>query len=206
MRKFLIVLFLMPFNLWAQETKVFVFLNSKPDKAEISEDSAAELMKQHLANIDHMVADGRLLVAGPFEGGGGIFIFNTSDVGITKKWLESDPAIRANRWNLEVFKINFSKGGACLATEPYEMVTYNFLRVDYINDIANYKMNNSNVPGWQDAAKSDSVLAVGRFPQFDGGVIIYSGNPDANWREKFSTDQISFDIKKLWVARGSFCE
>lgn len=207
MQKLLVIfLFAIPINVWAQESKVFVFLNSKKDKQKISEDSTAELMKQHLANIEQMVADGKLLVAGPFEAGGGIFIFNTSNVSLTKKWLQSDPAISANRWDLEVFNINFSKGDACLAAEPYEMVTYNLLRVHYINDIANYKMNNFNAQGWQDAAKSNSVMAIGRFPQFDGGIVVYSGEPESKWQDKFSTDQVSFDIKKVWVAKGSFCE
>lgn len=195
-----------PAIVMAQEDKVFVFLNSKPDKQEIPEEETEQLMKQHLANIEQMAADGKLLVAGPFEGGGGIFIFNTTDVGLTKAWLQSDPAIKANRWDIEVFKISFMKGGACLAEEPYEMVTYDFTRVNYINDIANYKMNNSDIQGWQEAVKEETVLAVGRFPQYDGGLIIATGGAKPSWHNSFSDDQVSLEAKKLWIAKGSFCE
>ena len=189
----------------AQATRVFVFLNSKPDKAIISEEETARLMNQHLANIEKMAKDGKLLVAGPFDGGGGIFIFNTADVSLTKEWLQADPAIRAKRWNLEVFQVDFAKGGACLAREPYEMVTYNFMRVNFINDIANYKTNNTDIQGWQEAVAADSVLAVGRFPQYDGGFIVYKGD-QVGWKAGFSEDQVDLHSKVLWVARGSFCE
>lgn len=206
MRQILIVFFLFSVVLLkAQDTRVFVFLNSKPDKEVISEEESAELMKQHLANIEKMAMEGKLLVAGPFDGGGGIFVFNTADVSVTKDWLQSDPAIRANRWDLEVFQVDFDKGGACPAQEPYEMVTYNFMRVNFINDIANYKMNNTDIQGWQEAATADSVLAVGRFPQYDGGFIVYKGDKPA-WQKAFSEDQVTFQKKGLWVAQGSFCE
>ena len=191
---------------FGQENKVFVFLNSKPDKEKIPEEETAELMKLHLANIEKMAIEGKLLVAGPFEGGGGIFIFNTDRVEQTKEWLMSDPAVKANRWDIEMFPIEFQTGGACLAQEPYEMVTYNFLRVNLINDIANYKMNNTILQGWQTAATADSVIMVGRFPQYDGGIIVYTGEPQSPWLQEFSNDQVSVDLKEVWVAKGSFCE
>ena len=190
---------------YSQEKKVFVFLNSKPDKEEISEEATAELMKLHLANIEQMAKDGKLLVAGPFDGGGGIFIFNTDDPAVTREWLSTDPAVRANRWDIEIFPLTYDKGGACLAQEPYEMVTYNFLRVRYINDIANYKMNNSAIEGFAEAVKHDSTIAVGRFPQYDGGYVLTKGEA-ATMQSLFSPDQTSLELKKLWVAKGSFCE
>lgn len=206
MRLSLIIIFMVSaILLRAQDTRVFVFLNSKADKEIISEAETAELMKLHLANIEKMVVDGKLLVAGPFEGGGGIFVFNTADVALTKEWLQADPAVKANRWNIEVFQVDFDKGGACLAQEPYEMVTYNFMRVNFINDIANYKMNKTDIQGWQEASRADSVLAVGRFPQYDGGFIIYKGE-QASWQGAFSEDQVALEKRGLWVAKGSFCE
>ena len=69
------------------DTKVFVFLNSKLDKAKISEDSATVLQKLHRANISKMVKEKKMIVAGPFEGGGGIFILNTDNVLEAKEWL-----------------------------------------------------------------------------------------------------------------------
>jgi len=190
----------------SQGRKVFVFLNSKPAKEKLSEVETADLMKLHLANIEKLVSEGKLIVAGPFDGGGGIFIFNTDKVSQTKEWLATDPAVRANRWDIEMFPVEFTKGGGCLAKEPYEMVTYNFIRVQLINPIANYKMNATEIAGWAKVNNQDSVIAVGRFPQKDGGIIVYKGDSNPKWRENFSTDQVSLNQKRLWVARGSFCE
>lgn len=197
------ILLFFPAN--AQDSKVFVFLNSKADKEKLTEDETAALMELHLANIEKMANEGKLLVAGPFDGGGGIFIFDTDNPSLTREWLQSDPAIRANRWNIEVFPVEFKKGGACLVGEPYEMVTYNFLRVNYINDIANYKMNVTSTGGWNAASQGDSVLAVGQFPQYDGGFIVYNGK-EIGWQEEFAQDQVLFDLRKLWIAKGAFCE
>lgn len=196
---------LLGYNSTLAQGYVLVFLNNKPDKEVLSEERTAELMKQHLANIEKLAKEGKLLVAGPFDGGGGIFIFNTNDLTLTREWLESDPAVKANRWNLEIFKVEFDKGGACLVEEPYEMVTYNFLRVNFINDIANYKMNKTADNAWRQSIRADSVLAVGRFPQYDGGFVVYKG-VEKYLQDSFSNDQFVLESKTLWIARGAFCE
>ena len=192
---------------YGQEYKhVFVFLNSKPDKKEISDEESEALQKAHLANINLMVADGKLNVAGPFDGGGGIFVLNTGKVSEAYEWLSSDPAIKANRWDIELLPITFLKGNACLAQEPYEMVTYNFIRVNYINDIANSKMSGNEFTGWKHLSETDSVLMLGVFPSKDGGVIIYSGEKKATWFGKNQNEHVSLKHKSVWVAKGSFCE
>lgn len=188
---------------YAQE-HIFVFLNSKPDKEIISEEESEALQKTHMANIERMVADGQMIVAGPFEGGGGIFILKTDKVAEADKWLNSDPAIRANRWDIELFPITFLKGGACLATEPYEMVVYNFARVSYINDIANYK-SNSDSP-WLEIVNNEDILSAGRFPSLDGGIIVYNNEFIGSLIDSKYQDQIEVKLKKVWVAKGSFCE
>lgn len=206
-RVFVVLGFLLSFSVSAQEfTHSFVFLNSRPDKEDISEEASAALQEQHMASIKQLVEEGKMIVAGPFDGGGGIFILNTPDAALATEWLENDPAIRAKRWNVEVLPIRFHKGGACLVQPPYEMVTYGFTRVNYINDIANYKMNNAVSNIWEGSAKQDSVIMSGSFPQYDGGVIIYQSSSDQSWMEGYSSDQIALDKKKLWVAQGSFCE
>jgi uncharacterized protein YciI len=206
-RILLLVGYLCSFSVSAQEyTHSFVFLNSKPDKEVISEEASEELQKKHMKSIGQLVEQGKMLLAGPFDGGGGIFIMNTPDSKLAKEWLGNDPAIRANRWNVEVLPIRFNKGGACLVQPPYEMVTYGFTRVNYINDIANYKMNNSVSDIWEHSARQGSVIMSGTFPQFDGGVIIYYESSDQSWMTEDSIDQLKFEHKKLWVAQGSFCE
>jgi uncharacterized protein YciI len=190
---------------FAQE-HIFVFLNSKPYKAELSEHESEELQKTHMANIDRMVADGQMIIAGPFEGGGGIFILKTNKVDEAREWLNSDPAIKANRWNIELFPITFLKGGACLTTEPYEMVVYNFARLYHINDIANYKTNSDNESPWLDLVNKKDILSVGRFPRSDGGIIVYNDNLEGSLIDSKYQDQFEVKLKKVWVAKGSFCE
>lgn len=205
----IIILFLLlcgaHFMVYGQD-HVFVFLNSKPDKKEISEQENEALQKAHRANIELMVEEGKMIVAGPFEGGGGIFIFKSGNVKEATEWLSSDPAIKANRWDIELFPVTFLKGEACVAAKPHEMVVYGFTRVRYINDIANYKANEGETTFWSRAAKSDSVLVVGSFPVADGGIIIYRGEYENLLVESGEKDHITLEEKKLWVVKGSFCE
>ena len=185
---------------------VFVFLNSKPDKEEITLEEEESLQTAHLKNIDRLVSEGKMLVAGPFDGGGGIFILTTGKVSEAGAWLDSDPAVRAKRWDIELFPVKFLNGGACLAKEPYEMVKYNFVRVSFINDIARYKLNSESIDIWESLYDYDNILMVGVYPQRDGGVIIYSGEENTTWFGNNQDEQVSMAQKKLWVAKGSFCE
>ena len=201
----LVLLFSIAAN--AQEySHVFVFLNSKPDKEKISDELAEELQSKHMASIGQLVQEGKMSVAGPFNGGGGIFILTTNSINTAKEWLQNDPAIRAKRWDLELYPIAFEQGGACLAEPPYEMVTYKFARIEYINDIANYKTNNSAADLWQTVDKQDSIIMAGRFPQSDGGIIVYRGDEPEKFLEDLSNELVQITKKDLWVAKGSFCE
>jgi len=185
---------------------VFVFLNSKPDKEEITAEAEEELQNAHRENIDKLVDEGKLIVAGPFDGGGGIFVLTTDQVSIARAWLESDPAIKANRWDIELYPIKYLQGGACLAKEPYEMMNYNFAQVGHINEIANYKSKQAGNDIWESLVDDKGILMVGVFPQRDGGIIVYTGKEITSWFGKNQDEQVSLAQKKLWVAKGSFCE
>src|SRR5215831_5300375 len=84
------------------QSLVFVFLHHKVDKADLPKEQLDKIMEGHMANIQKMANEGKLLVAGPFEGGGGVFIFNSSDVSEVKQWLNDDPGVKAQRWNIEI--------------------------------------------------------------------------------------------------------
>ncbi|MCZ8216585.1 MAG: hypothetical protein O9262_10125, partial [Cyclobacteriaceae bacterium] len=58
----------------------FVFLNKRTDLPEMPKADLDKIMEGHMANISSMAKDGRLLTAGPFEGGGGIFVLKTSSI------------------------------------------------------------------------------------------------------------------------------
>jgi uncharacterized protein YciI len=51
---------------------VIVFLHHKADKPELPKEQVDKIMEGHFANIKKLASEGKLLTAGPFEGGGGI--------------------------------------------------------------------------------------------------------------------------------------
>ena len=102
---FLLILFCISFSLSAQYGNgryTFVFLNTNPNKAEISKAAVDSLQAGHLNNINRLVKEKKMIAAGPFFTGGGVFLFDT-DMEETQAILNSDPAIAADRYILEVF-------------------------------------------------------------------------------------------------------
>jgi uncharacterized protein YciI len=108
------------------------FLNSKPDADKVDKETTSKLMEGHMANINRLAKEGKLLAAGPFDGGGGLFIFNTTSIEEAESWINSDPAVRANRWNIELLSYTPRIGSICPVSEPYEMISYTFVRFNAI--------------------------------------------------------------------------
>lgn len=79
----------------------FVELVTNPN-AHFSPDTLANIQKAHLANIKHLVQQEQLLLAGPFQSGGGLFILNTKDEATAKALVESDPAVKAGRFTYKI--------------------------------------------------------------------------------------------------------
>ncbi|HTP12658.1 MAG TPA: YciI family protein [Bacteroidota bacterium] len=83
---------------------VLALLKSGPNRSQDSA-TAASLLKAHLANIQRMADEGKLVLAGPFlddTGLQGIYIFNVRTVEEAKALTESDPAIKAGRLVMEL--------------------------------------------------------------------------------------------------------
>ena len=195
--------------------RVFVFLNKNPNKEQISEEAQTELINKHMANMGVLASEGKLINAGPFEGGGGIFVMNTASVDTVAKWVQTDPAIRANRWIVEMFPFTTTVGGSCTVGENYEMVTYQFVRYTPTNQIANYKANanSENIAALseliQQLKESDELLMAGLFGNSEGGVLVVKdkeGIEQVKSSTMHSTGCFDFDFKELWIAKGSFCE
>lgn len=49
---------------------VFVFLHHRADRTELPKKQLDSIMDGHMNNIQKMAKEGKLLIAGPFEGGG----------------------------------------------------------------------------------------------------------------------------------------
>jgi len=83
---------------------VMAFLKAGPKRDQDSI-TAAQIQKAHMANINRLAEEGKLIVAGPFEDNGelrGIFIFNVTSMEEAKTWTESDPAVQSGRLIMEL--------------------------------------------------------------------------------------------------------
>ncbi|MDH4058897.1 MAG: YciI family protein [Cyclobacteriaceae bacterium] len=198
----------------AQEHKhIFVFLNNKLDKTELPKEELDKLMEGHLNNIQRLVKEGKMLVAGPFDGGGGIFIFNSSSMDSVRLWLATDPGIQAERWELELFPYLPRVGSVCVADANAEMVTYTFIR--YLADITKFNVQKAGETFkkhddfLKQIIKTGNVVTEGIFPPRDGGILVMKGDVDAKLIESdpaMMDALFSIEYKKLWVMKGSFCE
>lgn len=191
----------------------FVFLNKRTDLPEMPKAELDKIMEGHMANISSMAKDGRLLAAGPFEGGGGIFVLKTNSTEEAEQWLASDPGVKAERWRLEFLPVIFRTGKPCTAPEPYEMVSYHFIR--YGLTLAKHNVQQASATlrkheqFMKDLNKTGNVIAEATFGDSEGSILIIKGELDQRVVESSpAVKELLFDIdqKKLWIAKGSFCE
>ena len=198
---------------YAQQEYVLVFLNNNPDKAELPEDEVNDLQRQHLENIGKMAREGKLLMAGPFEGGGGIFILQTTEVETARKWILTDPAIRSNRWNVELLPLTARINKPCLASTEAAMVEKQFVR--FVPHIT--KFNVQQAPQLflehdeyiDEISSQNKVLFEGIFSNDDGGIMVFEEpvNKDLLLDDPTAVEgMIIPEIKKIWIAEGSFCK
>jgi uncharacterized protein YciI len=185
----------------------FVFLNKKPDAEKLSEEQSKTIMAGHFANMERLAKEKKLVAAGPFEGGGGIFILNTTNADTAKFWISPDTGIKANRWNVELLPYSPRVGNVCAVAAPYTMVMYSFARffVDDKTSKKNLKQHNQFV---KKLAAQPDVITEGVFEN-EGGILITKSDITKEQLEAdpaFQTHSVTYDIKKLHIAKGSFCE
>jgi uncharacterized protein YciI len=190
-----------------------VFLHKRSEQIELPKEKLDKLIEGHVANITKMAKEGKLLIAGSFGGGGGIFVFNSTSQNEVAEWLKSDPGIQANRWRIEMLLYTSRNGDFCKVKEPYDMMRYSFVR--YLPNIT--KFNVQEAP--EIFSKHDdylkrikltgNVVAEGTFGDSEGGVLIMKGKVQP---EVFETDpavqegMLELCIKELHIAKGAFCE
>ena len=192
---------------------VIVFLHHKADKPELPKEQVDKIMEGHFANMKKLAGEGKLLVAGPFEGGGGIFIFNAKSTDEVREWIKSDPGIQNNRWNVELQPYHPRTGIPRLVNEPYQMTSYTFIRFD--SYVAKFNVNmvaeilKKHDEYLSEIKKSGNVLAEGIFNDTDGGILIIKGELDKKVIESDPAVQeglLSINVKKWYVAKGAFGE
>jgi uncharacterized protein YciI len=192
---------------------MIVFLNKNPEAPIISKDESARLMEGHMANINKLASEKKLLAAGPFEGGGGLFILKAASQEEIQQWLSADPGIQAKRWNLEILPYVPRSGSICPVGEPYEMTQYNFIRYDAIISKSTATDFPALIKQHDDyitqILKTGAVVTEAIFGERDGGVLIIRGDlqPDVIENDPAIVQGlIQFSIRKLYIAKGSFCE
>lgn len=210
----LLLLVMLGSPLLAQEKKyTLVFLHKKPDADHLEKDKLEKLMAGHMANIQRLAKEGKLLAAGPFEGGGGIFIFKSPVIEEVKGWVSSDPGVQAQRWNVEYVPYIPRIGGVCPVGEKYEMVHYQFIRFDAVVSKFNAQDFPQIIQQHNDYVKklasTGNVVTEAIFSERDGGILIMQGELQKEVVELDPAVQeglMTVEIKKLFIARGSFCE
>ena len=83
---------------------VMVFLKTGKQTA-LDSVAKSKLMEQHMKNMNRLAEAGKLIVAGPYLGDKqmrGMFVFNVESVAEAKKLAETDPAIQAGIFDIEL--------------------------------------------------------------------------------------------------------
>jgi uncharacterized protein YciI len=208
-------LFLMILNATYAQNKIYtiVFLNKKTDAAQLSQDESKKIMDGHMANMGRLAKEGKLLAAGPFDGGGGIFIMNTTSEDDVKAWISTDPGVQAQRWNVEILPYEPRYGSICPVGEKIEMILYTFIRYDAL-------VTKPTAPTYpeiiekhnrfvNELVKGGNVVTEASFGPNTGGIVILRGEIDSSILESDPGVQeglLQTNVKKLYIAKGSFCE
>jgi uncharacterized protein YciI len=211
MKKYILVLTLLAIHIGASaqnKSYTFVFLNNKPDKEVLSKEKSDSIMTGHMNNIGRLAKEGKLLAAGPFEGGGGIFVLNTGSTSEAKEWLSTDPGVKAKRWDIEIFPFTPTIGSVCAVGEKYEMVFYQFVRI-FPHDAISSESSKQHDKYIKKLKKEGSILAAGLFGKYMGEVFVLKADAvkeTINADPAVKSGDLKFEMKKLYIAKGSFCE
>lgn len=201
----------------------FVFLNTNEERVELPQAQADSLQIGHRANINRLVKARKMIAAGPFNSGGGIFLFDTNQQE-TQAVLDTDPAIAAGRFKIEVIPFNMDIGKICpiwdVPEETVEMTAYFIVR--YTNKFESdgayaAKTNRFTLDHLKKAKreiKDVEILGDLNFDGNQGQVVIFKGTESEmkNYESFFGAHKLvkngilDFYLKQLYFAKGVFCE
>lgn len=97
----------------------FVELITNPDRPDLPQTQVDSIQRAHMANIGKMVEEKTLLLAGPFEKGGGIFILKVDSMEAAEKLVARDPAVKAGRLLTEI-RAWYTATGVFTAEEKFK--------------------------------------------------------------------------------------
>lgn len=200
----------------------FVFLNTNPDRAELPKEQVDSLQAGHIANINRLVKEQKMISAGPFYNGGGIFLFDTNKAE-TEAVLNSDPAIAAGRFKLEVYPFDLMEGKLCTLWHKdeaeVEMTTYFFVRFVPNKEDENIEAVKTNrftenilkELKQQYKDKAELVGAI-NLNTNEGQIIIYKSDLEGGVEDLFASHELvkkglmTYYQKRIYFPKGIFCE
>ncbi len=204
---------------FAQSNKdlFFVFLNTNPDKEQISKKKINKLQEEHLENITRLSNEGIMRAAGPLDGGGGILILQTESIEKAKEILQTDPAIAASRFVVEVYPFTITNGILPGAEKPYDMVTYQMVRLTPNKDVEFdiNKINYTNRLFMGDLDNIDHKLIVHGWlgSEMENGSVLIMDATDTqsaayaiDRHPAVLSDELKYTITPIFIAKGTFGE
>lgn len=97
----------------------FVELITNPGRPDLPQTQVDSIQTAHMANIGRMVEEKTLMLAGPFEKGGGIFILKVESMEAAQKLVARDPAVKAGRLLTEI-RAWYTATGVFTAEEKFK--------------------------------------------------------------------------------------
>lgn len=205
----------------------FVFLNTNPNKAEISKAAVDSLQTGHMNNINRLVKERKMIAAGPFFTGGGVFLFDTN-VEETKAILNSDPAIAADRYILEVFAVdpiphNAVNKTLCTLWDKNEAdvemaMNYYFVRYKPNKEnenVAAVKTNRFTENLIKSVSKKNgqnTIIGALNLNGNEGQLIFYQSDIEGGMEADFAAHELvkkglmTYEHSQIYFPKGVFCE
>lgn len=96
------------------ETYQLAFLVRGPSTTQRTQEERNQLQAAHMANIQKLADEKKLLIAGPFGDGNphpetrGIFLFDTRAAATAREWTSTDPAVQAGTLAMELATLRSS--------------------------------------------------------------------------------------------------
>lgn len=97
----------------------FVELTNNPARPDLPQIRIDSIQNAHKANIRRMVEEKLLMLSGPFETGGGIFILKVESMEAAEKLVARDPAVKAGRL-LTKIRVWYTATGVFTAEEKFK--------------------------------------------------------------------------------------
>jgi uncharacterized protein YciI len=190
-----------------------VELISKADKPALSQEMVNQIQKEHMAHIRQLNNQGVLLAAGPFEGGGGLFVLQSYSADEAGRAVASDPAVKASRFDYKITPYTPAKGYICQVHENAEMMSMVFVRITpAAGRKDDFQIQKSHREFMARNTESIQLVYEGWDTSQADGFLVIKGKDVAEIESVFSkhpmniSGSLNITVKGLWIADGAFCD